>query len=150
MHPGTAVGYQIPATLIRHLVSEPAIPSLLSPAQLNPATGPPEAFVGTFLLATAFYAVTAHIAARYVLGDVPFVRAARVGPVPALVGLALQQWGPAVVIAVSVVVDYVAIRYSYRLSLKMAGAVSLIHYTVSAIAGITVFNLVRLLGTMPG
>ena len=148
MDAGLAVGVGLPLPPALRTALGTAVP--VAPAQLSPASGPPRAYLGTFLLAASFYAVTAHIAARYVLGDVPVRRAVLVGVVPAAVGLALQQYGPATVIAVSVVADYIAIRYVYRLSLRMAAGVSVVHYTVSAILGITLFNLIRLIGTMPG
>lgn len=118
-------------------------------AQLDPAAGGPIAYLGTFLLAAAFYSLTAHIAARYVLGSVPFTRALYVGPVPAAVAILLQQYGPAIVIVVSLAVDLLAIRVVYRLRWRTTSLVAVIHYTVSAIAGITLFNLVRLLSTAP-
>ena len=110
---------------------------------------PVVSLVGTFLLAVLFYGVTAHVAARYVLGDVPVVRAFAVGVVPAAISFALQAYGPAVVILVSASAAFFAIRAVYRLKYKTAGVVALAHYTVSALAGITIFNLVRLLGTAP-
>jgi hypothetical protein len=110
---------------------------------------PVAALVGTFLLAVLFYSVTAHIAARYVLGDVPIPRAFVVGVVPAVIAFALQAYGPGVVILISAAADFFAIRAVYRLKYKTAGVVTLAHYTVSALFGITIFNLVRLLGTAP-
>lgn len=107
------------------------------------------ALVGTFLLAVLFYGVTAHLAARYVLGDVPVVRAFVVGVVPAAISFALQAYAPAIVIFVSATADFFAIRTVYRLKYRTAGLVALAHYTVSAIVGITIFNLVRLLSTAP-
>lgn len=110
---------------------------------------PVVALVGTFLLAVLFYSVTAHIAARYVLGDVPVKRALLVGVVPAVIAFALQAYGPAVIILVSASADFFTIRAVYRLKYKTAGFVAMAHYTVSALAGIAIFNLVRLLGTAP-
>lgn len=107
------------------------------------------ALVGTFLLAVLFYGVTAHVAARYVLGDVPVLRALVVGFVPAVVAFALQAYHPGIIILVSAVADFLAIRAVYRLQYRTAGLVAAAHYTVSALAGITIFNLVRLLSTAP-
>ncbi|WP_135824736.1 DUF7473 family protein [Halorussus ruber] len=108
------------------------------------------ALVGTFLLAVLFYSVTAHIAARYVLGDVPITRAFLVGVVPAVISFALEAYqNPAVIIAIALAADFFAIRAVYRLRYRTAGVVALAHYTVSALFGITIFNLVRLLGTAP-
>lgn len=107
------------------------------------------ALVGTFLLAVLFYGVTAHVAARYVLGDVPLARAFAVGLVPAVIAFALQAYGPALVIAVSAAADFFAIKAVYRLRYRTTVVVTLAHYTVSALVGITIFNLVRLLATAP-
>ena len=105
--------------------------------------------VGTFVVTYLFYAATAHIAARYVLGSVPVSRALLVGVVPAVVSFLLQQYGPAISILVAAGADLVAIQAIYRLQYRTAGIVALVHYTVAAILGITIFNLVRLLSTAP-
>jgi hypothetical protein len=118
-------------------------------AQLDPAAGSLAAVVGTFLLAVSFYALTAHIAARYVLGDVRFRRALLVGVVPAVVSLLLQRYGPAVTILMTLLADFFAIRGAYRLGNRLAGLVALVHYTVTAILGITLVNLIGLLSTAP-
>jgi hypothetical protein len=118
-------------------------------AQLDPAGGTLVAFVGTFLALTIGYALTAYIAARYVLGEVPAKRALLVGAVPAAVSLLLQQYGPAVAIAVTLLADFFAIRSAYRLENRLAGLVALVHYTVTAILGITLVNLIGLLSTAP-
>lgn len=119
-------------------------------AQLAPATGPPLAVLGTLLLAAGFYALTAHIAARYVLGAAPVLPAIGVGVVLAVVALLLRSFGPAPVIAASLAADVAAIKTLYRLDWRPTAVVALVHYTVSAILGITLFNLVRLLATAPG
>lgn len=121
----------------------------LTPLQLDPSAGTPVAYVGTFLVATLFYSVTLHIAARNVLGDVPVKLAFVVGPMLALVSLLLQQYGPAVVLPVTLVADAVAINLVYRLDAKLTAFVSVIHYTVAVILGFTLYNLVALLSTAP-
>ncbi|WP_138796488.1 hypothetical protein [Halostella sp. PRR32] len=118
-------------------------------AQLDPAGGTLVAYVGTFLIFALGYSVTAHIAARYVLGEVSARRALLVGPVPAAASVLLQQYGPAITIGVTMFGDYLAIRSAYRLNYRLAGLVAVIHYTVTVIAGITLVNLVGLLGTAP-
>ena len=110
---------------------------------------PVAALVGTFLIAVLFYAVTAHLAARYVLGAVPVARALVVGVVPAAVSFALGSFHPVYVIPIAAAADFFAIRAVYRLRYRTAGLVALAHYTVSAILGITIYNLVALLGTAP-
>jgi hypothetical protein len=122
---------------------------LLTPAQLDPAAGGPLAFLGTFVLAAIFYALTLHVAARYVLGDAPVKRALLVGPVLAVAAILLQRYGPAVVIASTLALDAFAISAVYRLSWKSTAFVAVIHYTVAVIVGITIFNLIALLSTAP-
>ncbi|WP_121820995.1 DUF7473 family protein [Halostella salina] len=118
-------------------------------AQLDPAGGTPIAYVGTFLAFWIGYSLTAHIAARYVLGDVSVRRALLVGPVPAAASILLQQYGPAISIAVTLFGDYLAIQSVYRLNYRLAGLVAIVHYTVTVILGITLANLIGLLSTAP-
>ncbi|WP_267641616.1 DUF7473 family protein [Haloarchaeobius amylolyticus] len=122
---------------------------MLALAQLDPATGSPVAFLGTFLLAALFYAVTLHIAARNVLGSVPVKPAFVVGPLLAAVSLLLQRRGPAVVIPVLLLLDAFAIHWVYGLDRRETAFVAVIHYTVAVILGFTLYNLVALLSTAP-
>lgn len=128
----------------------PTLTAAAAFAQLEPATGPPVAVAGTFLLTAAFYTLTAHLAARFVLGSVPLAPAVGVGLTLAVVALVLRPVGPATVIAVSLAVDAAAIKVFYGLDWRPSMLVTLVHYTVAALLGITVFNLVRLLATAPG
>lgn len=114
--------------------------------QLTPASGPPTAIVGTFLLALAFYAATAFLAARYVLGSAEVLPAAGVGLVLAAVSLLLGPFGPAVAIGVSLAADAVAINRFFGLDRRDTALVTLAHYVLSAVLGVALFNLVRLLG----
>ena len=118
-------------------------------AQLDPAAGGPIAYLGTFLLATLFYAVTLHIAARYVLGDVRLRRAFTVAPLLGVFSLALQRAGPAITAAVTIAVAYTAIHVVYDLSHKLTVLVAVIYYTVALLVGITIYNLVVLIGGAP-
>jgi hypothetical protein len=119
------------------------------PLQVDPATGGPLALFGTFVLAAVFYSITLHIAARYVLGDAPVGRAFYVGVLLALVAVLLQRRGPAVVIAATVTFDAFLISAIYRLSWKSTALVTVIHYTVSVLVGITIYNLIALISTAP-
>ncbi|MFB6354861.1 MAG: hypothetical protein ABEJ92_12345 [Halobacteriales archaeon] len=123
---------------------------VIAVGQLAPASGPAAAIAGTVLLAAGFYALTAHLAARYVLGSVPVRPAVGVGVVLAVVALLLRPFGPAPVIATSLAIDVAAIKGFYRVGWRATALVAVTHYTVSAILGITLFNLVRLLATAPG
>ena len=92
------------------------------------------AVLGMFLLTTAFYAATAHVAARYVLGDVPVTAALLVGPVPALAMVALLQVNLVLAIVVAVVADFVAIKFAYDIRKGLAAIVTVVHYAVSALS----------------
>jgi hypothetical protein len=120
-----------------------------SVAQVSPATGSPLAYIGTFLLAAVVYSLTAHIAARNVLGSVPVKRAVVVGPVVAAVVLLLQQYG-ALAFLLALVADFVLIRYVYRLKLRTTALVTFIHVIVSILVLVVVLSAYRLAQTAPG
>ncbi len=119
-------------------------------AQIDPAGGSPTAFVGTFLVTAVVYALTLHVAARYVLGDVDAKRAVPAGVVLAAVAFAGQRNQPAVVLGASLLVDYVAIKLLYDRSHKLTALITAAHATVTIILGVTLLNLVALLSTAPG
>jgi len=118
-------------------------------AQIEPATGGPLAYLVTFLLGALFYALTAHIAARYVLGDVPYRRALLVGVVPAAVTTLLSAAPIPVIIVASFLADLVAIRQVYRLRTRLAALIAVVHYTVTILLAFTLRGLVELLSTAP-
>ena len=117
--------------------------------QTAPTTGGLLAYLGTFVLAAAVYSLTAHIAARNVLGDVPARRALLVGPGPAVVSVLLQQYG-VLAFVVALALDFVLIRYVYRLRLRTASLVTVIHLVVSVLVLFVVLSAFRLVGTAPG
>ena len=117
--------------------------------QVSPTAGGPLAYAGTFLLTAAVYSLTAHIAARNVLGDVPIKRALLVGPAPAAVALLLQQYG-ALAFLLAIAVDFVLIRYVYRLKARTTALVTLVHVVVSVLLLMVVLSAYRLVGTAPG
>lgn len=121
----------------------------LTPVQLDPSTGGPLAFVGTLLVLAVLYGTTLHVAARYVLGDVPLKRAFAVGVVLAVASLLLQRYGPAVAIVATLAVDAFAISAIYRLSWRSTTLVAVVHYTVTVIAGITLVNALALIQSAP-
>lgn len=120
-----------------------------TPAQLDPSTGGPLAFIGTFLVLAALYGITLHVAARYVLGDVPIKRAFAVGVVLAVASLLLQRYGPAIAIVTTLALDAFAISAIYRLSWRSTTLVAVVHYTVTVIAGITLVNALALIQSAP-
>lgn len=117
---------------------------------VEPAAGTPLAFVGTLVVSWALYAYAAQVAATFLLGDVPWRRAAAVGTVPAVVTVALINYPPAVIVAVALAADFAAVRVLYRLRYRTTALVTAMHAVVSVILGVGVAYLVRLIGTAPG
>jgi hypothetical protein len=103
------------------------------------------AYFVTFLLAWVFYAVTLHLATLYVLGDVPHQRAALAAPIPALVSILLQQYGPAIVIPVSFFSDALAIYFVYKLRARLTFILTLAHFAIAAIIGFALLNIISYL-----
>jgi hypothetical protein len=120
------------------------------PLQSVPESGGPLAFLGTFVLTALFFGLTAHIAARYVLGDVPVRRALVVGVVPAVAVTALIRFPPVVIIPAALLGDFLALRAVYRLRYRTTALVAIVHYTVSVLLAVVVGNTLRILSTAPG
>ncbi|PSP38759.1 hypothetical protein BRD20_01665 [Halobacteriales archaeon SW_8_65_20] len=111
------------------------------------------ALVVTFLLTALFYAFTLHLAATFFIGDVPSQRAAYAGPVPALVSILLGEYGQSgafgisasALVGVGLVVvlaaDLLAVSVAYRLKLRSAIPVVVLHFAFAAILGLGLANL---------
>ncbi len=95
----------------------------------------------TLLLAIVFYAITLHLAAVFFIGDVATQKAVMAAPVPAVTSLVLQQWGPAIVIPVTLLGDLVAIRFAYKLPVKSSVALTLLHFAFSVALIIPLNNI---------
>jgi hypothetical protein len=112
----------------------------------------PLAVAGTAALFALFLSLTAHLAARNVLGDVPVRNAFLVGPLPAaiaVVAAALELPSiPALLVALAV--DAVLIRYVYDVDRRLTAGVTAIHAVVSIILGSIVFSLYALVLSAPG
>lgn len=107
---------------------------------------------GTFALFALFFTVTAHIAARNVLGDVELRKAFAVGPIiPAIsfVFVALS-WPPALALPLALAADFGLFRYLYGRSNKLTAYLTVIHVVVSIILGVIVFGLLALVQSAPG
>jgi hypothetical protein len=97
------------------------------------------AVLGTYLVFAAFLTLTAHVAARNVMGDVRFDRAIYVGPVTAAVSflflavLGTRWFVPLVTLPVAVAVDLTMIRRSYDIDRRLGVYVAFIHFVVSVI-----------------
>jgi len=117
---------------------------------VEPAAGTLPQFVGTFLAGWVVFAFTAHAAATYVLGEVPWQRAALVGLAPAAVTVALIRYSPLVIVAVSLAADFAAVHAVYRVKYRTTALVVVMHYVVTLAVVLLVANLFALLGTAPG
>lgn len=124
---------------------------MLLPAvlQIEPASGGPFTIAATFLLLSVLFGVTVHIAARYVLGDVPYTRALFVGPVPAAITLLLQDFSTGIMLTLGIAGDFIAIWRVYQVELRDAILITVVHYAVSVLLSITVASLLVLLGSAP-
>jgi hypothetical protein len=112
----------------------------------------PLAVAGTAALFALFLSVTAHIAARNVLGDVPVRNAFVVGPIPAAIAVvtAALSLPSGLGVVVAVVVDALLVRSVYDLDRRLTAAVTVIHFVVSVILGSIVFSLYVLVQSAPG
>ncbi|WP_256288555.1 DUF7473 family protein [Halobellus inordinatus] len=124
---------------------------MLLPIQ-STAAGSPIAIAGTFASFAIFLSITAHIAARNVLGDVPVRNAFVVGPVPAVVAILVTTFGvnPFVGLAAALVLDGVAIALLYEQTRRLSAYITLIHFVVSVILGTIIFGVLALLTSAPG
>jgi hypothetical protein len=114
--------------------------------------GGPVAVAGTFLSFALFLSLTAHIAARNVLGDVPARKAFAVGPWPAAVAVVFTalSWPSAVAVALAVALDGLAVDRVYRPGRRLSLYVTFIHAVVSVLLGAVIVAGFLLLGTAPG
>lgn len=111
----------------------------------------PLAVVGTVALFALFLSLTAHIAARNVLGDVAARRALLVGPVPAVVAVVATTFGvfPALGVVVALALDAVAVHLVYAQPPRLTAYVTAIHVVVSVILGAVLFSLLALFSSAP-
>lgn len=112
----------------------------------------PLAVAGTFASLALFFSITAHIAARNVLGDVEVKKAFAVGPVPAAVAVVFTtfEWPPALAVVLAVAADAALVGYLYPGDRRLAAYVTLIHVVVSIILGAVLFGLLFLIASAPG
>ncbi|MFB6101734.1 MAG: hypothetical protein ABEJ73_04145 [Haloplanus sp.] len=124
----------------------------MGPLQTSVGSSSAVAVAGTAALFALFLSVTAHIAARNVLGDVPIRNAFVVGPLPAAIAVvtAALDLPAALGIGVAIVVDALLIRQLYDLDRRLTVGVTLIHAVVSVILGSVLFSLYVLVRSAPG
>jgi len=132
----------VPATLA-HLATL-AVP-------LQASTVSPIAVVGLLVGFSLFLSLTAHLAARNVLGDVAVRKALAVGPVPAIVSVLVATFDlpslPGLFVALAL--DGVLVKYVYDQPPRLAAYVTLIHFTVTVILGVIAFGVLALVSSAP-
>ncbi|KYH25156.1 hypothetical protein HAPAU_27400 [Halalkalicoccus paucihalophilus] len=103
----------------------------------------------SFLVIGLGFCLTLHIAARYVLGDVP-IKNALAGLVPAVIVLGLTLVGqPIPAAGLAIVAELIVIRSVYDVPYRLSGLITLVHFTVSFLLGFALQNLLALLETAP-
>lgn len=123
----------------------------VTPLQSGTAGGSAVAVAGTFASLALLLSLTAHIAARNVLGDVPVKYAFVVGPVPAAVAVVFTTFGlnPYLGILLAVVLDGVAVNVLYEQSRGLTAYITLIHVVVSIILGTVLYGVLALWASAP-
>ncbi|WP_224333207.1 DUF7473 family protein [Haloprofundus halobius] len=119
---------------------------------LQTTVGNPIAIAGTVGLFALFLSLTAHLAARNVLGDVAVRNAFAVGPLPAVIAVLSTAFGvsAAVAVPVALTLDAAAIRYLYDRSWRLTLYIVVIHVVVTIILGAILFSLLALWQSAPG
>lgn len=117
---------------------------------VEPSAGTPLQYVATFVGGWLLFGFTAHAAATFVLGDVPWKRGFLVGLAPAVVTIALVRFNPLLIVAVGLAADFAAVHAVYRVRYRTTAFVVVMHYTVSLALVLLGANLLALLGTAPG
>ena len=105
--------------------------------------------VGTYLLLAGFLTLTGHVAARNVLGGVPFRRALVVGPPVAMLPFLLQRYFPPAVLLVAIALDLTIFHLAYRLKWRTAGFVTFVHVVVTFLASVVIGGIFYLVSRPP-
>ena len=109
------------------------------------------AVLGTVGLLALFLSITAHIAARNVLGDVPFISALGVGPLPAVISTTSQVFeiSAAIALPVALAIDFAAISYLYGEDRRLSAYITAIHIVVTILLGAILVGVVALIASAP-
>lgn len=143
----------LPSTVITFLSAVSPHLSMRAPSLTVPMIQvSPVAVAGTVGSLIVLLTVTAHIAARNVLGDVSFRKAIGVGPVTAPFAMLPEAFGvdPALAIGLAIVVDFFAITYLYDRRWQLSAYIAVIHVVVSILLGAILVGLFLLLASIPG
>ena len=124
-------------------------PLLGLPLQTTPT---PIAVLGTVGLLALFLAVTAHLAARNVLGDVAPSKALGVGIGPALVSVGTVLLGipGGVGILLALVIDSVAIHLLYGQERRTTAYITAIHAIITILLSSVLIGGLIVLASLPG
>jgi len=112
----------------------------------------PISVLGTTLVFAAFLSVTAHLAARNVLGDVDPRRALYIGPLPAVIGVVGGAFSvtEALLVPLALLVDGVMFAWSYDQPRRAVVVMTAIHAVITTLLGIIVLGIGVLLASLPG
>jgi hypothetical protein len=112
----------------------------------------PASVLGTTVLFALFLSVTAHLAARNVLGDVDPRRALYVGPLPAVIGVVGGAFAlpESLIVMAALAVDGVMFAWSYDQPRRLVVGMTLIHAVVTTLLGIVLLGVAVLLAARPG
>lgn len=109
------------------------------------------AVLGTYLLFAAFLSLTAFLAARNVLGDVPWRRYLVVGPPLAAIAFLAATFDlhSGLALAAALLLDAGMIASLHDVRPRTVAGITVIHAVVSVLLGAMLFGLVVILGTAP-
>lgn len=112
----------------------------------------PVTVLGTTVLLALFLSLTAHVAARNVLGDVDPRRALYVGPLPAVISVVGNTFElPAgLILLAALLVDGTMFWWSYEQPRRAVAAMTLIHGVVTTLLAGVLILISILLASMPG
>ena len=112
----------------------------------------PASVLGTTVLFALFLSVTAHLAARNVLGDVNPRRALYVGPLPSVIGVVGGAFAlpEALIVAGALVADAAMFAWSYDQPRRLVIGMTVIHAVITTLLGIVLLGIAVLLTARPG
>jgi len=112
----------------------------------------PITVLGTTILFALFLSVTAHLAARNVLGDVDPRRALYVGPLPAVIGVVGGAFAvsEALLVPAALLVDGAMFAWSYDQPRRVVIGMTAIHAVITTLFSVVLFGVSLLFATMPG